>query len=175
VRHRDPDLESIHFYWDGVPVDLNLRTIDDLQREEPILYIDMRLPESEILYDPTGEVDALIGQSKSRWAKPDGPLPEAEIVLCRFFQQHVLGKVDGRMEEDVIFAEMLLSINITWLMHIYYKVHGMSFPGERGALSRLREHEPEIASRIEAFFAAAGGIRKFRRCSTLSIRITSTT
>jgi len=61
------------------------------------------------------------------------------------------------------------------LMHIYYKVHGMSFPGERGALSRLREHEPEIASRIEAFFAAAGGIRKFRRCSTLSIRITSTT
>lgn len=168
VRCKDPDLESIHFYWDSVPVDLNLRTLDDLRREEPVLYIDVRLSEGEILYDPTGEIYALIEQSKSRWAKPDDPLPEAEIALCRFFQQHVLDKVDGRLKEDATFAEMLLSINICWLMHIYYKVRGMSFPGERGALNWLREHEPEIASRIDAFFATADIETKFQ----LSVQLT---
>lgn len=168
VRRKDPDLESIHFYWNGVPVDLNLRTLDDLRREEPILYIDANLPECEILYDPTGEVRTLIGQLKDRWTKPADPLPEAEIALCRFFQQHALDKVDGRLEQDATFAEMLLSINITWLMHIYYKVRRMSFPGERGALNWLREHEPDIATRIEAFFATADIGTKFR----LSVELT---
>ncbi len=30
LKHKDPQVESLHFYVDGVPVDLNLRSLDEI-------------------------------------------------------------------------------------------------------------------------------------------------
>ncbi len=31
VEERDPDVESLHFHVDGVPIDLNIRSLDDIR------------------------------------------------------------------------------------------------------------------------------------------------
>ncbi len=152
VQMRDPDLESIHFYWGQTPVDLGLRTLHDLEQEKPLSYIDPGLADGEILFDRTGTLQELVGAAADRWTEPINPLPESEVVLTRFYQQHVLEKVKGRIEADPVFCNMLLSINITWLLHIYYKVRYKKFPGEKVALDWIRRKEPDIAAKIEAFF-----------------------
>ena len=152
VRSREPQLESIHFDWDGLPVDLGLRTLEDLDREEPVSWVDQLLVSGDVIYDQTGRLRSRVESAAKRW-ECSRELPENEIALCRFYQQHVLNKVDGRLTEDPTFSQMLLSINICWLMHIYFKVRALIFPGERAALRWFRENDPEVSSRIASFFA----------------------
>ena len=102
----------------------------------------------------------------------DTMTPVKWIAQTRFIPPilHVLNKVDGRLAEDLTFSHMLLSINVCWLMHIYFKVRAMTFPGERAALTWFREHDPEISSRIASFFETSDVRSRFR----LSVELTET-
>ena len=168
VREREPDLESIHFYWGETPVDLSLRTLEDLDGEKPVSYIDLRLAEGEILFDRMDTLQGLVATAVGRWAEPMGSLPESEVFPIRFYQSHVLNKVRGRLEADPVLCEMLLSINITWLLHIYYKVRREAFPGEKAALDWVRRKEPDMARRIEEFFLTRNLELKFRLSEELT-------
>ncbi len=162
VRERDTDLESIHFYWGEMPVDLSIRTLEDLHLEKPISYIDPKLAEGEILYDRAGGLQELIAEATTRWSDSANALPESDMLITRFYQKHVLDKVRGRQNSDPVFCELLLSTNITWLLHTYFKVRCLSFPGEKGALNWMRRDEPEIAERIDAFFNSTSQEVKLR-------------
>jgi len=163
-----PDLEGIHFYWASTPVDLSLRTLGDLERETPLSYIDRRLPDGEILLDRTGSLSEDLSAAAARWGDHPGPMPESEATITRFYQSHVLDKVRGRLATDPIFCEMLLSTNITWLLHILFKVEQDPFPGERGALEWVRKHRPDIAERIACFFGSRGLERRLQLSEELT-------
>lgn len=48
------EIESLHFYIDYIPVDINLRTIEDLNLSKPMSFIDFALIDGDLLYDKTG-------------------------------------------------------------------------------------------------------------------------
>ena len=162
VQERDQVLENIHFYWGGTPVDLGLRTLDDLRRDDPVSYIDSMVAKGEVLFDRIGGLRDLLAEASELWEQKVEDLTEPSVLITRFYQSHVLDKVRGRLEVDPVFCEMLLSTNIVWLLHIYFKLHGESFPGEKAALAWVRQNEPEIADRIEAFFGSRDLERRFK-------------
>ena len=90
VDQRPVDLESIHFHVGDIPVDLSLRTMDDLHKPQPIDDIDLVLSTAEILYDPTGNLIRILPSLRTKWNRDVAPLTEHEVHFNRFAQQHVL-------------------------------------------------------------------------------------
>ena len=162
VRGRDSDLESLHFYWRTIPVDLSLRTRQDLQRESPISHIDVHLLEGEILFDRKGDLPDLLEIARGQWTDANILLTEQDIKFSRFSHTHALDKVRGRLTTEPLFCEFLLSANILWLVKSYFNIRRKPYPGEKGALSSLMEKEPEIGGRIKAFFDSKSLKEKLR-------------
>ena len=149
-----PDVESIHFHCGRIPVDLSLRTIDDLRRDEPLSRIDYLLGEAEVLYDRTGILREVLADLKERWRETPPELTEHDVHMNRFCQQHALDKVKGRTEEEPLFCEFLLATNIYWLVQAYFRVRSISYPGEKPALQYLEKHEPEMCAEMQAFYSS---------------------
>ena len=49
VKERPTGLESVHFHVGEIPVDLNIRTVDDLSAEKPLTPVDSCLASGELL------------------------------------------------------------------------------------------------------------------------------
>ena len=155
LDERPTDLESIHFYLSDIPVDMSLRTLDDLNQAQPISDIDVVLPRADILYDPTNVLALTLPSLDQKWNRRGCALTEHEIHSNRFCQQHVLDKVKGRLEDQPLFCEFLLTTNVFWLIQTYFRVRSMVYPGEKEALTWLERHEPGIYGVIEDFYGAS--------------------
>jgi len=153
VKERPPDLESIHFYWGGIPVDLNLRTIDDLQANQPLTDFDHALTDAELLYDGTGELRDELSALMRRWSDSKPVLTENVINMTRFGHRHVLDKVRGRIDQEPVLCEFLLTTNIYWLVRTYYRVRHIQYPGEKDALEHLQSEELDLYANIQYFYA----------------------
>ena len=173
VENRPENLESIHFHCGEIPVDLSLRTLDDLERESPLSWIDALFPEGEILFDRTHSLDRLLRTAAARWRPESPPLGEHAINMNRFCQAHALDKVRNRLESDPLFCEFLLSTNIFWLVQTYFNVRLQPYPGERGALAHLQKEEPDIYRRVRDFYASTALADKFQIAEELTERVLS--
>ena len=154
VKERPPDIESIHFYVGDIPVDLNLRFLDDLRRSKPLTGIDTALVDAEILCDKTGALGQELASLSERWKQALSELTEHEISWHRFCQQHVLDKVKGRIADDPLLCEFLLATNIYWLVQTYFRIRCMLYPGEKDALEWLELNAPEVHDNIRRFYAS---------------------
>jgi len=154
VKECPEDVESLHFYLGGVPVDLNIRTIEHLRRSEPITEFDVVLTNAEILYDETGALQKELPALEKRWGQGPAELTDHDAQFNRFCQRHVLDKVRGRIEKEPLLCHFLLATNIYWLVQTYFRIRSLPFRGETDALKWLEANEPEIFRGIEQFYAA---------------------
>jgi len=152
LTDRPADVESLHFHVAGIPVDLNIRTLEDLQRREPLTNIDVALTHGQILHDPTSGLKSAIDTLPDRWGMEPRPLAESDIIMNRFCQTHALDKVRGRITDNPLLCEFLLSANIYWLVAACLRLREVPYPGEKHALLWLETNEPEIHQHIQAFF-----------------------
>ena len=146
------EVESLHFYIDYIPVDLNLRTFGDLDLNKPISFIDFALIDGDLLYDKTGILEKKISSLKQRWKIQSNELTENEKSWERFSQKHALDKVKGRLNEEPLFCEFLLNTNIYWLIQNYFRVRSIPYPGEKDALEWINTKDTKIHNKIEDFY-----------------------
>ncbi len=171
VTHRPTPLESIHFPWGDLPVDLNIRTAGDFSRREAPTSIDPALVEGKVLFDRRGSLSGLLKTARETWrSEPTDPATN-ETSPDRFYQQHVLDKVRGKLTEDPLFCEMLLSVNIGWLLQTYMRIRGLDYRGERQALEHVRKEDPGTAALIGSFFAERSLLTKLSVSEELTERI----
>lgn len=127
-------IESLHFYINDIPVDLNIRTIEDLKKETPLSFIDFSIFKGRIIYDKNNTVYSLIRDNKQKWDKKGNELSEHDIAFERFNKKHVLDKVKGRLDSDPILCNLLLNTNIYWLLQSYFRFNNLTYPGEKKRL-----------------------------------------
>jgi hypothetical protein len=173
LESRPEDLESIHFHCGEIPVDLSLRTLGDLERENPLSWIDLIFSEGEILLDRTGDLERMLCTAATRWQPESPSLGEYSVNMNRFCQTHALDKVRHRLESDPLLCEFLLSTNIFWLVQTYFSVRSKPYPGERGALEHLQRAEPDIHRGIQSFYAQTALSEKFRIAEELTEQVLS--
>ena len=154
VEERPSDVESIHFYVGDIPVDLSLRTMDDLRRSQPLTDIDYVLRDAEILYDRTGRLGHKLASLGERWGPSLRDLTEHEVNMNRFCQIHVLDKVKDRIHDNPILCEFLLGTNIYWFVQTYFRVRSIPYPGEKKALEWLEGKDPKVYGDIRYFYAS---------------------
>lgn len=149
VKKRPAEVESLHFHVGHTPVDLNLRTLADLHRHPPLTEIDAAIREAEVIFDRAETVKTALAQIK---AHTPVPLTHNQIAWDRFCQQHVIDKVNGRLESHPILCALLLSTNIYWLIQAYFRVRRLPYKGEKAALNWFQQNAPEIFELIERFY-----------------------
>ena len=66
LTERDPKVESIHFYVAKIPVDLSLRTLDDIRAITRVVGFDAVLLDGRIIHDPSGGVSREIQALRKR-------------------------------------------------------------------------------------------------------------
>lgn len=155
LKDKDDDVEGLHFYLSGAPVDLNIRTLKELRDLKLTEWLTIALLEGRIIYDPTGKVTQEVQRLKEKQKRyHPKKLSEHSIAFTRHGHKHLFDKIRGRLENMPLFCEFLLATNIYWSVQTYFEVRNLPFKGEKKALDYLKLNEPDIYKNIEDFYSA---------------------
>ena len=160
VKDRPQGLEGIHFWTATGPVDLNIRTVDELRDGGVEAGFDDVLREGEVVYERTpGTLTGICGKPQPRRALP-GP---GETARMRHGHAHFLSKLDFYKDRDPLLCRLLLSGAVHGLLRTYVAVREVPWRGEKPALEAMRTRDedmlvdletasanPEMNKRIEA-------------------------
>lgn len=155
VAERDPEVESLHFRVDGVPVDMNLRSLDDIRGIRCVEGFDSVLLDGNIIHDPTGRLAREIDELRKRDAAALRCGTNPDIAVMRHGHRHILDKVRSRRESMPTLSSYLLHQGVYWLVRQYFEVRDLPFKGDNHALGFLREHEPKVFLSLERFYRIA--------------------
>ena len=149
-----PDVESLHFFVGGVPVDLNLRGIDAIASMDRAEGFDVVLLDGRVLYDPSGRVQSELEALRSRQkALPPSSLAPSKVGGLRHGARHTFDKIRTRGGSDATLTRYLLHQCVYWAVKQYFEIRGLAYQGEKHALAHLQSHEPDLYEAIEAFYA----------------------
>ena len=155
LKTKDSDIESLHFYINKIPVDLNIRTFEEIEKLKFAKGFETALLSGRVIYDPTGEVkqelQKLIQRHKKHRPKDT---TEHAIAFTRHGHKHIFDKIKGRTEKMPLLCKLLLNTNIYWLVETYFDVRNLQFRGEKHAIAYLEKHETKIYKKIVNFYAA---------------------
>lgn len=145
-------VEGLHFFVKGTPVDLNIRTLQQIQDMDERVDFDAVVLESRVLHDRTGAVSQALRDLKKRCQPHPPVLSEHEIAVIRHGHRHILDKVACRLETMPVFCRHMLHAGCYWLVQNYFRVRNLRFRGEKHALAHIEEKEPALYERIAAFY-----------------------
>ena len=155
MNHKAPQVESLHFYVRGVPVDLNIRTLDEIRKMPRATGFDQVLLEGRIIHDPSGSLAQEMQRLRERQQQaPLEKTPDETFAITRHGAKHIFDKVRGRLDSDPTLCAFLLHQNVYWLIRNCFSVRNMEFKGEPYTLEFLQQHEPETYRLIERFYTA---------------------
>lgn len=146
VAERPRGLESIHFWLADGPVDLNVRTIAELQTARVAPEFDEVLREGTVLFER--EPGALVCLSSLRASQTRLPTP-AQFAGMRHGHAHYLSKLDYYKHRDPLLCKVLLCGAAHWLLHAYVEVRGMPYRGETAALSAMAQKDSGLLADFE--------------------------
>lgn len=153
LKTKDDDIESLHFYINNIPIDLNIRTLDEIKKLKFAKGFETALLEGRVIHDPTGKVNQEIQKLIQRHEKHKAErLTEHAIAFTRHGHRHVFDKIKGRIEEMPLLCKLLLNTNIYWLLETYFRIRNLQFKGEKHAIAYLKKNEPAIFQAIEDFY-----------------------
>jgi hypothetical protein len=156
VQGKDPAVESLHFYVAGMPVDLNLITMDHLRRlKGDHGFAFFALQNGRVIFDRSGALAYEMRKLRERAASHiPQELSQHEVAFIRHGHRHVFDKLRNRLESMPLTSRFLLHSNLYWLVVNYFQIRGLPFRGEKHALEYLRQFDPEIYKGLEEFYGA---------------------
>lgn len=163
-------VESLHFYIQHIPVDLNFRSIEYLKKQFNLYGFDSAFLYNRVIYDPKGVVFAELDRLKktSESNRQVKPLPSHDIAGCRHGHKQVIDKVKKKADANPVLCRFLLNTDIYWLIMSFFSVRGMEYPGEKQALAYISEMETDIFNKLEQFYAAGDIEKKVKMVSDLT-------
>ncbi len=148
----DPHVRSVHFCLDQMPIDLNLISLDELERITPADHFRSRaFCEGTVLYDPHGFVTQVQAQLQEQLRHQAAALSEHTIATTRHWHRHMLDKVRNRLDTMPTFCRYALHTNCIQLVRTYFRIYGLPYPGETRAFGYLRTHEPTVFNLLKAY------------------------
>ena len=154
MQQRPETVESLHFFVQDIPVDMNIRVLDDLSGDMPITPFDVGIMDGRVIYDPTGRLAELHKDIQHKWQPDTTTISDHSRAFTRFSHRHALDKVRHRLDTHPLFCEVLLSSNVYWLLQAYFRLRQLPFKGERDAIAWLQTHDEKVHSLLDRFFAS---------------------
>ena len=148
VSKRPEGIESIHFWIGSGPVDLNIRTLDELARGgvADLPGLDDVLREGKVLYN--SEPGLLDGLSPSLAGARCVQEPHS-IPFMRHGHAHVINKLVYYKGRDPLLCDILLCGAVHWLLGAYVIARGLPYRGEKAALKVIRDNDRDLLTKFE--------------------------
>jgi len=148
------DVESLHFYVANTPVDLNIRTLEQIRALSRADGFDSILLDARIIHDPSGLVRQALQDLRARHlATPNPALSQDRIAAVRHGAKHTFDKLRERRELSTALKRYLLHQCVCWALPQYFETRGLQYRGEKHGFAYLRENEPDLYDHLEAFYA----------------------
>lgn len=169
VDWEEVPVESIHFFVDGVPVDLNLRSLPQLRGEDVQRDFDASVLSGRVAYDPSGLVERL----RTDLALDERALPPTphDVARQRHTHRHTFDKIRGRLEERPLLCKLRLNKSVVALVEQYFWFRERAWEGEKQALKYLEEHDPTVFQLLEAFYSTGDVAEQFECAERLAQRV----
>ena len=149
-----PDVESLHFYVQGTPVDLNMRGLEQIRAMSRAEGFDSVLLDARIIHDPSGHVEEALRELRDRHQNtPRPPVERARAAAMRHGAKHTFDKLREARPLPLLLRRYLLHQCVYWALPQYFELRGLEYKGEKHALAFLRGNEPELHQRFEEFYA----------------------
>jgi hypothetical protein len=156
VEHEAP-VNSLHFFVDGIPVDLNLKSLGAWSNGDRGW-----LPPEPLtpLWDP-----------ERLFAGVESPSASAsDVQQYRYAHQHRLFKLNKWIGRDDVIADLMAAGATHWIAVSWFHARNMRFPGIDRAVAHWRASEPEM---IELLTGAArerqDRLQRITRASELAL------
>lgn len=161
VARRPEGLESVHFWIGCGPVDMNVRTLDELRDRDmaELPGFDDVLRDGKVLYEKQPGLLADIVSEKP--SQPEAP----DLVGIRHGHAHVLHKLEHYKDTDALLCNVLLAGATHWLLGAYTVARGMPYRGEKATLKAIRQNDRELLPDLEKL--ASGSVSIAQRIGTL--------
>jgi len=153
VAERPAGLESVHFWLEAGPVDMNIRTLEEIcgQDVAPLPGLDDVLREGQVLFERR---PGLLGALDHAGSDEPGPPSDEAVVQMRFGHAHYLAKLDHYRDRDPLLCDVLIGGAVYWLLHAYAAVRRLSYRGEKATLAAIGADDARMLEEI----AAATGV-----------------
>ena len=137
VLDRDPDLESLRFFVEGIPVDLNLRSNDDSDHGIGGAAF---MPDTIAIWDP----DEVFTSAKVT----SNPSVTGEVRPLRYMLRHNINKL-LQVSRDTQKARLIAGSEVGQVTRAYFLARRREFPGPLSCLDVLRSECPELLDLLE--------------------------
>lgn len=131
VTAQQTPVESLHFFRDGIPIDLGMRNRTEWEEGRTHW-----LPPDGMI--PVWDPEDLVRNAVSR------PAASGAARNDRYSHRHLLLKLKRWQDQDSEVADVLAAGAPHWIIVSYFHARGMRFPGIDQAVPYLRSHDPEI-------------------------------
>lgn len=147
-----PKVESLHFYVNEIPVDLNLRCLEDWQAGRLQSSFDHVLAQGRLIYQATPDVSDILEHFRREPPAETPPASQQAIASLRYGQKHMFDKIAGRHEAQPTLSQFLLYSNLYWLVQHYFTVRRLPYEGEKAAFAYLETHDPRVLQALEEIY-----------------------
>lgn len=142
------DIESLHFFFEGKPVDLSVREKNYFKKNS-FISIDFSIMNGDVVYDKVGDLKDDIVKSKNLF-RPHSAISEHKVSWERFHRFHLIDKVINNTDE--LYGNIMLSANIYWLIEAYFSFRSLSNIGAKKALMYFKINDPDFLDLLKQFF-----------------------
>jgi hypothetical protein len=146
VTERPAGLESAHFWIGNGPVDLNVRTLDELKACNVDPGFDEELRRGEVLYE---REPGLLDGALRPLATDEAPLNPEGTTRTRFGYAHWLTKLVHYEDRDPLLCKVMLCGVVHGLLHAYCHARGRRYTGEKNALAAIEADDPALLADLE--------------------------
>ena len=151
-----PNVESLHFHMDNTPVDLNIRTLEQIKAMNRAEGFEAILLDARVIHDPSGQVGAALRSLRDRHMRTSvPPIAQGRAAAMRHGAKHTFDKLEGQPDLPTTLRHYLLHQCVYWAVPQYFEIRGLPYKGEKHALAYLRDNEPDLSDKLEAFYTTA--------------------
>jgi hypothetical protein len=154
INPGDVAVESLHFYIGEIPVDLNIRTLQQIDALVQADGFDGVLIDARIIYDRDGDLGRSVKALQLRCMEAGTKqIDEGHIAAIRHGARHTFDKLRNNRSLPDTYKRYLLHQCVYWLLPQYFEVRSLAYRGERASLRYLEELDSELHSKYVLFYA----------------------
>ncbi|MEN8904445.1 MAG: hypothetical protein ABF289_00640 [Clostridiales bacterium] len=164
------NIESIHFYIETIPIDVNVRGYSDLLLKKPISKTDLELFSGEILFDKSGIISRMLNKSKENWViekEEKKKISKNEIERIRYSYKHILDKLKNSLDENNLQTKFNIDITMKRLVDQYFELNDLYYDEDK-LLDIIKKNEPLFYSYLDDFYSARSIEKKYKMLSKIA-------
>ncbi len=157
ILNVEAPVNSVHFFVDGVPVDINLKDRD-------------RWTDGDLGWLPPNGVEAVWDPGRLFEDVLPPPSATSDAEQYRYAHRHRLHKLQKWIRQDADIADLLAAGATHWIAVSYFHARGMRFPGIDQAVFYWRTHEPQMVDLlVGAAMEREDRLKRVKRASEIAL------